>query len=105
MNENYFLSSFFLTTSNIFIICFEVKENFDKNSIINWLNKIESINEKQKKFKDVYLVLCKFDELVQEKRFGELKNNFELNDEILNSIDIEVKFLYEFKYINKIILF
>jgi len=72
-----------------------MKENFNKNSIEKWLNKIDTLKESEKIFKDVYLVLCKFDEFIYEgKRIGSLENNMELNEEIMNTIDMKVLFIF-----------
>lgn len=89
--ENSFLTSSNYVDTNIFVICFELKENFDKNSIEKWLNKIDALKESEKRFKDVYLVLCKFDELIYDrKEIGSLKNNMDLNEDILRTINMKV---------------
>jgi len=78
--------------TNIFVICFELKQNFDKKSIENWLNKIDALKEEEKRSKIVYLVLCKFDEFIYErKQLSDLKSTLDLNEEILNLINFQVK--------------
>jgi len=80
--------------TNIFVICFELKENFNKKSIESWINKIEALKESERIFKDVYLVVCKFDQLIYERKLiGGLKNNMDLNEELLSTINLKV-----FKY-------
>lgn len=98
-----------MRSTDAFVVCFEMKENFDYNSIINWLNKIQNLkrteekeekeDKDKKRIKDVFLVLCKYDEFIfNKKQKGELNNTtLNFSEEILELINIKVYFLFQLK--------
>lgn len=75
---------------DVCIICFEIKEGFNRyESIEVYLNDIEN-NYRKDTFKDCYLVMCKYDEFVFHRQQGGLSGNEIIQNEIKELIDIEV---------------
>jgi hypothetical protein len=78
--------------TDVYIICFEIKEDFDRLKLIEYLDDIESIRDQDKKLlKDCYLVMCKYDEFVFKKQQKGFSGNEKfIQNEIKELIQIEV---------------
>jgi hypothetical protein len=74
---------------DVYIICFEINEDFNRLKLIDYLNGIESIYDREI-FKDCYLVMCKYDEYVFQKQQKGYSGNEKYQNEIKELIQIEV---------------
>ena len=88
--------------TNVFIVCFEIKEDFDKSKIIDYLDKVYSIHDPDRiHLKDCYLVMCKYDEYIFNKhQKGQLGSNDKVRNEINELIQYNVIIFKSFILLN-----